>query len=56
VRELIAALDDQGRWLSRYNGEPLVGQPKFQPGEPYLSSAVFSRNLATLASYVARKP
>jgi hypothetical protein len=31
----------------------LVGQPKFAKGMNYLSSAVFSRNLETLAAYVA---
>ena len=35
--------DADGRWVSTYDGEALVGQPKFAPGERYLSSAVFSR-------------
>jgi hypothetical protein len=55
VRAIIAALDEQGRWISTYSGEPLVGQPKFRMGEQYLSSAVFSRNLETLSKYLAEK-
>lgn len=53
VRRLIGELDAQGRWVSTYGGEMLVGQPKFAKGMKYLSSAVFSRNLETLAAYVA---
>ena len=53
VREIIAALDDQGRWVSKYTGERLVGQPKFRPGDEYLSSAVFSRNVETLSRFLA---
>ncbi len=52
VRAIIAALDDQGRWLSAYAGERLVGQPKFKPGEQYLASAVFSSNLEQLSRFV----
>jgi hypothetical protein len=52
VREIIAALDDQGRWLSKFAGEPLTGQPKFMPGEQYLSSAVFSERLHSLSDYL----
>jgi PelA/Pel-15E family pectate lyase len=53
VRKIIAALDDQGRWISTYAGERLVGQPKFKPGFQYLDSGVFSRNLETLSAYIA---
>ncbi len=53
IRQIAEALDDQGRWVSRYAGERLEGQPKFRPGSLYLSSAVFSRNLETLSRYLA---
>jgi PelA/Pel-15E family pectate lyase len=53
VRKIIGDLDDQGRWLSTYAGERLVGQPKFKPGFQYLDSGVFSRNVETLSAYVA---
>jgi PelA/Pel-15E family pectate lyase len=58
IRQVIAALDVQGRWLSTYAGERLTGQPKFKPGEQYLSSDVFSRNVQALADYLetTRKP
>lgn len=52
VRRIIKGLDQQGRWLSRSDGERLVGQPKFAPNEAYLSSAVFSENLTTLSKYL----
>lgn len=54
VRAIIRALDDQSRWVSTFKGERLVGQPKFKMGDPYLSSAVFSRNVETLAEYLNR--
>ena len=40
--------------MSTYAGERLVGQPKFKPGEQYLASAVFSRNLELLSDFVAQ--
>ncbi|MEZ6066704.1 MAG: pectate lyase [Planctomycetaceae bacterium] len=52
VRKLLETLDAQGRWVSTYAGETLVGQAKFEPGEQYLSSEVFSDNLTTLARYL----
>ena len=53
VRRILRELDDDGRWVSIDNGERLVGQPGFKPGFRYLSSERFSRNLETLAEYVA---
>jgi len=52
VRQIILDLDEQGRWLSTYQGERLVGQPKFPVGMRYLSSEVFCRNLELLSRYV----
>ncbi len=52
VKEVIDALDKEGRWVSHHNGERLVGQPKFPPNEDYLSSEMFSRNLELLSEYV----
>jgi hypothetical protein len=54
VRAIIEELDAEGRWVSNYSGEGLVGQPKFAKGDRYLSSAVFSRNLERLSEYVAK--
>ena len=52
ARKIVAALDEKGRWISNYAGESLVGQPKFAPSFPYLSSAVFSRNAEILSDYL----
>jgi PelA/Pel-15E family pectate lyase len=53
IRTLIDSLDDQGRWLSTFAGEPLAGQPKFKPSEQYLNSAVFSANLEALSRFLS---
>ena len=53
VRRIVAALDAEDRWVSTYAGEGLVGQPKFEKGFKYLSSAVFSKNVETLSEYLA---
>jgi PelA/Pel-15E family pectate lyase len=52
VRRIVRELDDQGRWVSTFAGEGLVGQPRFTRGFRYLSSAVFSRNVETLSAYL----
>jgi PelA/Pel-15E family pectate lyase len=51
VRNIIADLDQQGRWVSTYNGDRLVGQAKMAIGAKYLSSERFSENLTTLSQY-----
>lgn len=52
VRRIVRELDDQGRWISTYDGKPLVGQPKFARNSQYISSAVFSHNIAVLCNYL----
>ncbi len=52
VRKFVGELDSQGRWITRYAGQPLVGQPKFRQGEPFIASGVFSHNLKTLADWL----
>jgi PelA/Pel-15E family pectate lyase len=52
VRQILKSLDDKNRWITIYNGERLVGQPKFRQGDPYLSSAVFSDHLEYLSRYL----
>ena len=52
AREILRSLDDEGRWISTYAGEPLVGQPKFRLNSPYIASAVFSGNLEALSEYL----
>jgi PelA/Pel-15E family pectate lyase len=53
VRQILRELDDQGRWITTYRGEPLVGQPTFALNTQYLSSAVFSRNIELLSDYLS---
>jgi PelA/Pel-15E family pectate lyase len=53
AREILRALDAEGRWLSTDTGQPLVGQPKFKPGEQFIASEVFCRNLEALSDYLA---
>lgn len=55
VRKLVGELDSEGRWVTTYQSERLVGQPKFAQGFRYLSSDVFSRNVAALSSYLAAR-
>jgi len=56
ARRIVQAMDDRGRWVSTYQGEPLVGQPKFPLDSQYLSSDVFSRNITALSEYLAAAP
>ncbi|MFO0798034.1 MAG: pectate lyase [Gemmataceae bacterium] len=52
VRRVVAALDADGRWVSTYAGERLVGQPPFAAGFRYVSSEVFRRNVGVLSAYL----
>jgi PelA/Pel-15E family pectate lyase len=58
VEKIIGALDAKGRWVTKYDGDPtrLVGQPKFELGEEYLSSALFSENLMALSRFLKPAP
>jgi hypothetical protein len=57
VRRILAELDDEGRWVSAFAGERLLGRPKLATGERYLSTAVFCRNVEALSDYLApRRP
>jgi PelA/Pel-15E family pectate lyase len=55
ARKIIDSFDSEGRWVSTYAGEPLYGQPKFKPGDKYINSDVFSKNLETLSSLLTAK-
>jgi hypothetical protein len=52
AREILSNLDSSARWQSTYEGERLVGQPKFALGAQYLSSEVFSQNISTLSDFL----
>lgn len=52
VRRIVRVLDAEGRWITIYAGERLVGQPEFERGFRYISSDVFSRHVETLSEYI----
>lgn len=56
LAKIVSDLDEDGRWITIHtpDGPPLVGQPKFQSGEAYLSSAVFAENLEILTQAYQR--
>lgn len=54
VGRVLSAMDGEGRWISRYEGGMLVGQPKFKQGQPFISSAVFSDNVELLCRFLLR--
>lgn len=55
IEEIVDSLDDQGRWISRYEGELLIGQAKFAVGDLYLSSEVFADNVVALSRWLVAK-
>lgn len=53
LAEILRTLDAEGRWISTFEEtQQLVGHPKFTPGERYIASAVFCRNLEALAAHL----
>ncbi|MGY8642083.1 MAG: pectate lyase [Verrucomicrobiales bacterium] len=56
VAKIISELNADGAWISTFAGEPLSGQPKFQTGEKYIHSGVFSRNMELLSAHLKTAP
>lgn len=54
VKTVLSNLDSQGRWVNTFQGESLVGDQRFRPGDRYISSEVFSENLTLLSKYLER--
>lgn len=54
VTELLQSLDNEGRWVSVYQGERLVGQPKMAIEASYLSSQLFHDHLVDLAAWLSQ--
>lgn len=52
IKEILADLNEDGAWISTFGGELLSGQPKFEPGERYIHSGVFSENMSLLSRYL----
>jgi uncharacterized protein YyaL (SSP411 family) len=55
VKSVIAALDEQGRWVSTSDGMLLIGQLRLPEGTLYLSSHVFSKNIEMLSRYLIQE-
>jgi len=53
AKAAIATLDTQGRWLSTFDGQRMVGQLELPIGTQYLSSQVFSDNLIALSDFLS---
>lgn len=52
VELALQSQDKDGRWVSTFAGESLVGKPRLEKGAEYISSEVFSRNLELLSEYL----
>ncbi|MGB8167853.1 MAG: pectate lyase [Chthoniobacteraceae bacterium] len=52
--QILRELDPEGRWVSTFVNQRLVGNPKFKAGEQFIASEVFSRNLEALSELVAQ--
>jgi len=55
VRQILADLDSEGRWLTTRGGERLTGRPDFGSDDKFIASEVFISNLAALSRYVAEE-
>jgi hypothetical protein len=55
VRQIIESLDSQGRWITKFDGSPVIGQLKLPIGTPYLSSQRFSDHLQTLSRFITQQ-
>ncbi|MBA2114404.1 pectate lyase [Bremerella alba] len=52
VKPILASLDDQGRWITTFEEEKLVGDQRFRPGDQYISSQTFAKNIEALSGYL----
>jgi PelA/Pel-15E family pectate lyase len=50
IAAILETLDGEGRWLTTFNGDRLVGQARMAVGARYLSSDQFSRNIELLSA------
>ncbi len=55
VDTILAGLNDQNLWVSRYDGQRLVGQPKFSQGQEFIDSAVFNKHVEKIARFLQQK-
>ena len=52
VRTIMRSLNGNGRWVSTFDGRPLVGQAKMPIGTKYIASELFSENLEKLSAFI----
>lgn len=52
VHKIMSDLDSEGRWISTFADQRLVGNPKFKSGETYIASEIFIQNLETLSAHL----
>jgi len=53
VREVVKAQGEDGSWSHVFQGEKLMGSPKFRQGELYVSSSEFIENVDILTRYIS---
>jgi len=56
VESILTGMDDQGRWITTYSDQKLVGDQKFRPGDKYISSETFATNIEALSEYLDSSP
>lgn len=49
MQKIMNELDTEGRWISTFADQRLVGNPKFKSGEPFIASEIFIQNLEALS-------
>ncbi|WDI40144.1 pectate lyase [Bremerella sp. P1] len=52
VQGILESMDDQGRWITTFKDQKLVGDQRFHPGDQYISSETFAKNIETLSGYL----
>ncbi|MEW4451604.1 pectate lyase [Bremerella sp. JC817] len=52
VNRILKSLDSEGRWITTFKDERLVGDQRFKPGDQFISSETFADNLVDLSTYL----
>lgn len=52
VKPILESLDDEGRWITTFSDQKLVGDQRFHPGDQYISSETFAENIKTLSGFL----
>lgn len=54
VESILEKLDGRGRWINTYAGKKMSGQPEFEIGFTFLSSAEFANNVEILSRFISQ--